>query len=36
VLRAQHIADDDIASFTPGQALASAHHETQYSRLFRS
>ena len=36
VLRAQDIADDDIASFTPGLALASALHETQYSRLFRS
>ena len=28
--------DDDIASFAPGLALASARHETQYSRLFRS
>ena len=34
--RALDIADDDIASFTPGLALASARHETQYSRLFRS
>ena len=28
--------DDDVASFAPGLALASARHETQYSRLFRS
>lgn len=33
---AQDIDDDDVASFTPGLALASAFHETQYSRLFRS
>jgi urease accessory protein len=30
------IRDDDIASFAPGLAIASARHETQYSRLFRS
>ncbi len=30
------IADDDVASFAPGLALASARHETQYTRLFRS
>ena len=29
-------ADDDVAAFAPGLALASARHETQYSRLFRS
>jgi urease accessory protein len=34
--RAAAIADDDIASFASGLALASARHETQYSRLFRS
>jgi len=34
--RALDIADDDVASFVPGQALASVRHETQYSRLFRS
>ena len=28
--------DDDVTSFAPGLALASARHETQYSRLFRS
>jgi len=28
--------DDDISSFAPGLAIASARHETQYSRLFRS
>ncbi|MEO8753744.1 MAG: urease accessory protein UreF [Casimicrobiaceae bacterium] len=36
VTRAQAITDDDVASFAPGLALASARHETQYSRLFRS
>lgn len=30
------IADRDVSSFAPGLALASSHHETQYSRLFRS
>ncbi|HXT03174.1 MAG TPA: urease accessory protein UreF [Casimicrobiaceae bacterium] len=34
--RARTLADDDVASFAPGLALASARHETQYSRLFRS
>jgi urease accessory protein len=29
-------ADDDISTFGPGLALASASHETQYTRLFRS
>jgi len=33
---AKALADDDVASFAPGLALASARHETQYSRLFRS
>jgi urease accessory protein len=27
---------DDVANFTPGLAIASSRHETQYSRLFRS
>lgn len=36
VARAAGIADDDVASFAPGLAIASARHETQYSRLFRS
>lgn len=36
VARAMAIDDDDIVSFAPGFALASARHETQYSRLFRS
>jgi urease accessory protein len=35
-LLARSIADDDIASFAPGLALASSRHETQYTRLFRS
>lgn len=34
--RASRIADDDISTFAPGLALASARHETQYTRLFRS
>jgi urease accessory protein len=29
-------ADDDLSTFAPGLALASARHETQYTRLFRS
>jgi urease accessory protein len=36
VLRSRAVADDDITSFAPGLAIASACHETQYSRLFRS
>jgi urease accessory protein len=30
------MADDDIQSFSPMLGIASARHETQYSRLFRS
>jgi urease accessory protein len=30
------IDDDQISTFAPGFALASARHETQYTRLFRS
>lgn len=30
------ISDDAIGAATPGLAIASARHETQYSRLFRS
>jgi urease accessory protein len=30
------LEDDELASAAPGLALASALHETQYSRLFRS
>ena len=33
---AKAVADEDVASFAPGLALASARHETQYTRLFRS
>lgn len=36
VADAQQMADDDIGSFAPGLAIASARHEVQYSRLFRS
>jgi len=28
--------DDDLGSYVPGLAILSSHHETQYSRLFRS
>lgn len=30
------LRDDEIGNFAPGLALAGCHHETQYSRLFRS
>lgn len=30
------LGDDELGPALPGLALASAHHETQYSRLFRS
>ena len=33
---ARSLAAEDVSSFAPGLALASARHETQYSRLFRS
>jgi len=33
---ARALDDDDIANFAPGFALASARHETQYTRIFRS
>jgi urease accessory protein len=36
VAEAAALADDDIATFAPGLALACARHETQYTRLFRS
>lgn len=36
VARASSMHDDDVSSFAPGLALASARHETQYTRLFRS
>ncbi len=34
--RALTLADDDLGAAAPGQAIASAWHETLYSRLFRS
>lgn len=34
--RGLRLADDDIGAATPGLALASSWHETQYTRLFRS
>ena len=36
VSRALSLADDDLGAAAPSHAIASAHHETQYSRLFRS
>lgn len=30
------LTDDQLGPILPGLALGSAHHETQYSRLFRS
>lgn len=34
--RAEALEDEDLGACTPGLALLSARHETQYSRLFRS
>ena len=34
--RALELEDDALCNFAPGLALASARHETQYSRIFRS
>ena len=34
--RAMALPDESISNFTPGLAIASSCHETQYSRLFRS
>ena len=34
--QARQLDDDDIGSSLPGLAFASMHHETQYTRLFRS
>ncbi len=36
VAAAKVIADDEMITFAPGLALASARHETLYTRLFRS
>ena len=36
VQQALATADDDMPSFAPMLGIASARHETQYSRLFRS
>jgi urease accessory protein len=33
---AEHLDDDELGAAAPGLAIASACHETQYSRLFRS
>jgi urease accessory protein len=33
---ASALRDEEVGAFTPGLALASALHETQYTRLFRS
>jgi urease accessory protein len=34
--RALRLADDELCNFSPGLAILSGQHETQYSRLFRS
>jgi urease accessory protein len=34
--RAERMGDEDLGNFTPGLAILSSLHETQYSRLFRS
>ena len=36
VVKGLDLPDDDIGYTAPGQAIASALHETQYTRLFRS
>jgi urease accessory protein len=36
VARAMKVEDDDIGAGAPALAIASACHETQYTRLFRS
>ena len=36
VTLAMALSDDEIGAGLPGLAVASARHETQYSRLFRS
>jgi urease accessory protein len=36
VERAEGAADEELANLLPALAIASAQHETQYSRLFRS
>ena len=36
IARALALAEDDWQSFAPALAIASAQHEAQYSRLFRS
>jgi urease accessory protein len=36
VAEAMIVEDDDLATHAPGFAIASARHETQYTRLFRS
>jgi len=36
ISKAEAMSDDEIGASQPGVAIASAQHETQYSRLFRS
>lgn len=36
VAQALAMKDEDLGNFAPGLAVLSSHHETQYSRLFRS
>jgi urease accessory protein len=35
-LRARTLPDDEVGNVAPALAMASAWHETQYSRLFQS
>lgn len=36
VTRALTLPDEELGALAPGYAMACAHHETQYTRLFRS
>jgi urease accessory protein len=36
VARARSLADEELGAAAPAQAIAAAHHESLYSRLFRS
>ncbi len=36
VKKAMQMKDEELGNFSPGLAMLSSRHETQYSRLFRS
>jgi urease accessory protein len=36
IKRAEKLTDEEVGSSSPALAIASAQHETQYTRLFRS